>query len=320
MKPRPAVVAAILTVVALFLSACGGGGDESGAESTAATFSTCSRTDEVATASSKPVGDDTIFIGAFADWDESIASAYLMRNLLNRNGYTAQVKTMDIESAFTATAFDELDVLTDVWLPTTHQGYIDQYGDQLEALGCWYDNAKITIAVNDSSPAHSIGDLKTMGAAYQNTLVGIEPGAGETSVIAHQVIPAYGLHNLKMRNASTADMLESLRQAETNRANIAVTLWRPHWAYSEFDIRDLEDPKGKLGGTEGVWNFANKGFGERSPRAAQMFRNLKLSDAELSNLEDLITQKYRDAKDNAVIEWLNSHPAFADQVMSGSSG
>lgn len=321
MKPKLAVVTAVFAVIAVILCACGTGPDGSGAGTDASAFATCSPAKGVADAADKPVGDGTLYIGAFVGWDESLASAYLMKNILNRHGYDTEVKTMDVDAAFSATAFGDLDVLTDVWLPTTHQTYLAQYGTRLESLGCWYDNAKLTIAVTNSSPARSIADLETMGGEYDNTIVGIEPGAGETSLITDHVLPAYGLQNMTLRSSSTAEMLAALRQADTDHTNIAVTLWKPHWAYSEFDIRDLADPKGAMGGTDGIWTFATKGLDERSPRAAQMLTNLVLTDAELSDLEDLITQKYHGSDpDSAVIEWLNAHPAYADRLVAGSLG
>ncbi|MFW0786304.1 glycine betaine ABC transporter substrate-binding protein [Gordonia sp. CPCC 206044] len=327
MKRKLGVIAAALTAGALVLSACGasnsnsgGGGEETGSSNDLASkYATCSLTDGVGASSEKSVGDKDIVIGAFSGWDESTATAYLMKNILESNGYTASVKTLDAAAAFTATANGDVDVLTDVWLPTTHKTYLDKYGPQLTSLGCWYDSAKLTIAVNSSSPAKSIADLKTMGGDYGNTLVGIEPGAGETAVVKNDMIPAYGLENLTFRTSSTAAMLASLKKAEADGSNVAVTLWKPHWAYSAFDIRDLEDPKGAMGGKEGIWNFATKGFDEQSPKAAQLFHNLILPDAELSQLEDLMTQKYGGINpEGAVNEWLNSHPEFATQLVSGS--
>lgn len=328
MRRKLGMVAAALTAGALVLSACSasnsnsdsasGGGTS--ASTAASKYANCSLTDGVADASSLSDGTDkNITIGAFSGWDESTATAYLMKNIVTANGYTADVKTLDAAAGFTATAKGDVDVLTDVWLPTTHKTYIEQYGSQLEPLGCWYDSAKLTIAVNSSSPAKSIADLKTMGGDYNNTLVGIEPGAGETGVVKNDVIPAYGLENLTFTTSSTAAMLASIKKAEADNSNVAVTLWKPHWAYAAFDIRDLDDPKGAMGGKEGIWNFATKGFAEKYPKAAQLFKNLIVPDADLAELENLMTQKYGGTNPEAAVnEWLTTHPDFANQLKSGS--
>ncbi|GAB91710.1 putative glycine betaine ABC transporter substrate-binding protein [Gordonia rhizosphera NBRC 16068] len=314
----PRLLAAVLTVSALVLGACGTGGGGSGNDA-ATEFASCSVTAGVADARNEPVGNEDVIIAAFVGWDESAASAYLMGRILADNGYNAQVKTLDIGVAFSATADGIVNALTDVWLPTTHRSYIDQYRARMEPLGCWYDHGRSTIAVNSSSPARSIADLATMGSDYGNTIVGIEPGAGETKLIQNSVIPEYGLEKLTLRSTSTAEMLAALEQAHTDRTNIAVVMWRPNWAYAAFDIRDLEDPKGTMGGQEGLWNFATKGFTDRSPRAAQMFTNLILSDENIAGLEELMVRKYgRADPEAAVSEWLTAHPDFEDRLVSGT--
>ncbi len=329
----------LLTVGALALSACGvsnsgGAGNDQAAGSSstssssaadmASKFSTCDTSKGAKDVSAtQGTGKDgtSVKIAAFSGWDESIASAYLMKNVLNDDGYKASVKVLQAAPAFTALAQGDVDVLTDVWLPKTHKTYIDKYGSKLESLGCWYDSAKLTIAVNKSSPAQSIADLKTMGDKYNNTITGIEPGAGETGVVKNEMMPAYGLDNMKLVTSSTSAMLAAIRKSENDNSNVVVTLWKPHWAYSAFDIRDLKDPKGAMGGKEGIWNFATKGFGKDHPKAAQLFDNLIIPDSDLSQLEYLMSQKYKGKNpDAAVHDWLGKHPEFAKKLAKGSLG
>lgn len=325
----------LLAVGALALSACGvsnsggagndqAGGSASSASDTASRFSSCDTAKgakDVSSTQGTGKDDTTVKIAAFSGWDESIASAYLMKNVLNQDGYKASVQVLQAAPGFTALAQGDVDVLTDVWLPKTHKTYLDKYGDKLEPLGCWYDSAKLTLAVNKSSPARSIADLKSMGDKYDNTITGIEPGAGETGVVKDEMMPAYGLDNMKLVTSSTSAMLAAVRKAESDKSNIVVTLWKPHWAYSAFDIRDLKDPKGAMGGKEGIWNFATKGFSADHPKAAQLFDNLTIPDSELSQLEYLMTQKYKGKNpDAAVKEWLGKHPEFAKDLAAGSLG
>ena len=90
---------------------------------------------------------------------------------------------------------------------------------------------------------------------------------------------------------------------------------------ARLDIRDLDDPLGALGGTEGIWSFATEGFAGAAPKAAQMFANLILSDAELADLEYLMVARHdRSDPDGAVVEWLGAHPDFADRLVRGTLG
>lgn len=327
MKKKLGMVAATLLAGSLALTACGSSntsntspesGGESGAADAAAQYKDCKIGENAKSAESAETGDKTVKIGAFSGWDESIASANLMKAVLEKNGYTASVKVLSAAPGFIGVAKGDIDLLTDVWLPTTHKKYIAEYGDKMESLGCWYGTAKLTIAVNSSSPAKSIEDLKSQADEYNNELVGIEPGAGETGVVKDDVIPQYGLDKLKFTTSSTSAMLSAIDRAEKKKTNVAVTLWKPHWAYAAYDVRDLEDPKGALGGKEGLWTFATKGFTDKHPKAGQLFKNLAVPDAKLAELEKLMTQKYK-GKDpsGAVDEWLKDNPDFEKQIEQG---
>lgn len=327
MKRRIGLIAAALSAGALALTACGasntGGGTEAepGGESTDSPYATCTVGETAKDVSStEGTGEDgkDISIAAFSGWDESTATAYLMKHVLEEDGYTVKVQTLDAAPAFTAAAKGDVDVLTDVWLPTTHATYIDEYGEDIEPLGCWYDHAKLTIAVNSDSPAKSIADLPDMVDDYNGELIGIEPGAGLTKQTEEEAIPTYGLEDYEFTATSTSAMLASIKRAENKGENVVVTLWRPHWAYAAFDIRDLEDPEGAMGGSEGIWNFATKGFEDEHPKAAQLFRNMTLPDDQLGDLEDLMVNKYDGEDPEAAVEdWVKDNPDFADQLAKG---
>ncbi|WP_026927682.1 glycine betaine ABC transporter substrate-binding protein [Granulicoccus phenolivorans] len=259
-----------------------------------------------------------IKIGAFNGWDESFATAHLLKAILTEQGYQVSVQSFEAAPAFAGTAGGDIDLVTDVWLPTTHASYIQQYGNQLVPLGCWYDNAKLTIAVNDSSPAKSIADLATMGDQYNNVLYGIEPGAGLTKQTQQKAIPEYGI-KMEFRVSSTPAMLAEVSRATQAGQNVAVTLWRPHWAYSAFPMRDLEDPKGAMGGAETIYSAGRPGLDTDNPKLAQIVKNMALTDDQLSGLEDLMMNKYKgENHDAAVAEWLQANPDFKQKMLAGT--
>lgn len=324
----PALVAALsLTLAACGASNEGGGSGQPGGEgSEAAQIPAAWQSCEVGGQSqsvtdTQGTGQDSdtdITIGAFNGWDESFATAHLLKAVLAEQGYNVTVQAFEAAPAFAGTAGGDIDVITDVWLPTTHTSYIQQYGEQLVQLGCWYDNAKLTIAVNDSSPARSIEDLATMGDQYNNVLYGIEPGAGLTKQTQEKAIPEYGIQ-MEFRVSSTPAMLAEVSRATQANENVAVTLWRPHWAYSAFPMRDLEDPKGAMGGAETIYSAGRPGLDTDNPKLAQIVKNLVLTDDQLSGLEDLMMNKHNgENHDAAVAEWLQANPEFSQQLLAGS--
>ncbi len=298
-----------------------GGGQQSAA---ASAWSECKPGQHAADASGMPEdGDKNVTLGAFNGWDESFATTHLLKAVLEKEGYTVDIQAFEAAPAFTGTARGDIDVITDVWMPVTHPQYIDQFGDDLVHLGCWYDNAKLTIAVNDSSPAKSIADLATMKDEYGGQLYGIEPGAGLTKTTREKAIPTYKLEDWEFVVSSTPAMLAQVDRATKGNENVAVTLWRPHWAYSAYPMRDLEDPEGAMGGAEIISSAGSKEFAEKSPKAAQIVKNLALGDDELAELEDyMMSPQQQDGKnhDAAVAQWLEKHPDFAEQLVKGELG
>ena len=60
---------------------------------------------------------------------------------------------------YTGLAQGDVDIYPSAWPELTHAEYMDTYGDDIEDLGAYYDNAKLTIAVPEYSELNSIADL-----------------------------------------------------------------------------------------------------------------------------------------------------------------
>lgn len=267
-------------------------------------------------------GDEKeISIGIPSGWDEGIAVSNLWISILEDKGYEVDSQTADVGVIYTGLAGGDFDLTYDVWLPYTHANYEEEYGDQVTDLGVWYDDAKLTIAVNEDSPAQSLEDLADMADEYGNKLVGIEAGAGLTQVTQDEVIPTYGLEGMDYSISSTPAMLAELKGATDAGNNIAVTLWRPHWAYDEFPVRDLEDPEGALGDAEEIHMWGAEDFGDRYPELKGWLENFTLDDEQLFSLENLMfnDEEYADDPQAAVDAWLEENPDFVDQVTGGGS-
>lgn len=340
MNRKIAAMTGLLSAGALVLAGCGsvsnegtagggteGGKAEGGAEQSESTWETCTMgADAASVADIEGTGEDSdtdISMVAFNGWDESFASAHLLKAVFEEDGYTVDIQALDAAPGFTGVAQGDIDMMTDVWMPVTHETYIDQYGEDLVHMGCWYDNAKLTIAVNEDSPAQTIADLAEMGDEYNNTLYGIEAGAGLTRQTQEEAIPTYGLEDYEFVISSTPAMLAEVDGKTSRDENIAVTLWRPHWAYSAFPMRDLEDPEGAMGGTELIISAGRPGFDEENPKAAQITRNLILNDDQLASLEDLMMSEENfngEDHDAAVAQWLEENPDFVDDLKAGTLG
>lgn len=283
----------------------------------ALTLTACASDDSEGSSDSTASGDEnSVSIGIPAGWDEGIAVSNLWATILEDKGYDVETETADVGVIYTGLAGGDFDVTFDVWLPYTHAEYLEEYGDQVSDLGVWYDQAKLTIAVNEDSPAQTLDDLAGMADEYGNKLVGIEAGAGLTKITQEEVIPTYGLDGMDYTISSTPAMLAELKSATDAGDNVAVTLWRPHWAYDEFPIRDLEDPEGTLGEAEEIHMWGTTDFADRYPELSGWLADFTLTDEQLFSLENMMfnDEAYEGDEGAAVDAWLEANPDFVETV------
>lgn len=256
-----------------------------------------------------------VSIGIPSGWDEGVVVSHAMAIALEDQGYSVDLTDADIGLVFTSIASGDMDLLLDGWLPLTHGSYLDQYGDQIEDLGPWYDDAKLALAVNSDAPIQSIEELADNADVFNNEIIGIDAGAGLTQATQDAAIPTYGLEGMNFKVSSTAAMLAALDSAMAADEDIVVTLWSPHWAYGAYDIRDLEDPEGAYGGAESIHAFARDGFSEEHPEISEMLKAFELSGEELSDLENYALNENKDRPlPETIAEWLEQNTDVRDRM------
>lgn len=253
-------------------------------------------------------------VGVFNGWPEGEAASILWKLVLEDKGYNVNLEYANAGPVFAGIAGGDYDVAFDGWLPLTHQSYMDEYGDKLTDLGAWNDEASLTMAVNEDAPITSLDEMAANADEFGNRIVGIEPGAGLTKVTQEQVIPGYGLEGMEFITSSTPAMLAELTAALEDGENIAVTLWRPHWAYDEFPIRDLEDPKGTLGDAESLHSIGKANFATDYPNLTGWINNFKMGSELLYSLENVLYNSGADASDyeSIVAKWMTENQDYVD--------
>lgn len=300
---RPQPVTALVGVVVLALVAGGMGFLGSGGASST-------------TASGANTGHGKKISLGYIPWDEGIASTFLWKELLERRGYEVDTKQLEAGALYTGLAGGQIDFQTDAWLPVTHSQYWAKYHDKLEDLGSWYGPTSLELTVPSyMKDVNSLADLKGKGDRFKGRIVGIEPSAGMMGILNDKVLKQYGLEGeYKVVDGSTSGMLAELKRAYAKKEPIAVTLWSPHWAYSTYDLKKLEDPQGAWGKGDGVHTLARKGFGAENPEVAAWLKNFKLSEKELTGLEAVIQETGKGKEQEAVRTWLDRNPGVAQRL------
>ncbi|MER7972605.1 ABC transporter permease/substrate binding protein [Streptomyces sp. NPDC096080] len=300
---RPSPQIAVIGVVVLALVAGGMG-----------VFGGSGGSTEVA--DGKDVGQGKKISIGYIPWDEGVASTFLWKEILEQRGYQVEAKQFDAGPLYTALAQGSVDFETDSWLPTTHAEYWKKYGSKLDDLGAWYDQTSLELTV----PAYmkdinSLADLKGKASTFGGKITGIESSAGETGLLKSKILKAYGLEKeYKVVDSSTPAMLAELKRAISKKEPIVVPLWSPHWAYNDYDLKKLKDPKGAWGTGDGVHTLSRKGFADENPVVGKWLKDFELDEKQLTSLEAEINKAGKGKQQDAVRSWLKDNPGLVDKL------
>jgi glycine betaine/proline transport system substrate-binding protein len=286
----------------------------------ALTLTSCASGDQAEGGAGAGAGDlGTITLGYLPAWTDGLSTAYLLEDQLTKLGYTVELEELtEAGPLYAGLAQGDVDIYPSAWPELTHAAYMERYGDDIEDLGSYYDNATLTIAVPDYVDITSIDELADNADRFGGRIVGIEPGAGLTRQTQESMIPAYGLSDTyELVTSSTAAMLTELDSAIAAERDIVVTSWRPFWANEAYGLRDLEDPKGAMGEPEALHFLATAGFAEAYPEAAELIAGIQLSDADYATLEDMVVNEYGEGREaEAVDAWIAANPEAFDTLLA----
>lgn len=218
----------------------------------------------------------------YVNWAEGIAMTNVAKAVLEENGYEVKMQNADTAPVFASLSRGTADAFLDVWMPVTHHDYMSQYGDALEILGDNYDEARIGLVVPTYVTINSIDELNEHKDKFKSEIVGIDAGAGIMKA-AEKAIPEYDL-DFKLLTSSGAAMTATLKKAIDRGDWVVVTGWTPHWKFSRFDLKMLDDPKKIFGDAEKIQTVARKGFSEEHPFVAQFLTNMKYNNEQISEL------------------------------------
>lgn len=105
-------------------------------------------------------------------------------------------------------------------------------------------------------------------------------------------------------------MLASLEDAYRREAPIAITLWQPHWAYAQYDLKALEDPKQAYGGGDDIKWMSVKGFAKQYADVTAMLDAWQMSHKQLADL--MLTIEKAGDPDKGAKQWIAEHRERVD--------
>lgn len=256
---------------------------------------------------------DVITIGCMPSWTDSTTMAFLLQRQLEELGHTVEFETFtDAAIAYTALAEGAIDLYSSTWPDVTHAAHVEEYGDRLEDLVTYNRSATTMLAVPEHTDLSSIEGLTADPARFDGRIIGIEPGAGLTTMVQDSVMPQYELEeSFELITSSTPAMLTELQNAIDERVDVVVTLWQPFWAYHALPVKPLEDPAGAFRAPETLHVTGRSGFAADFADAAEYIGEIVLSDEEFRAVESVMLDAFdegEEAEAEAVESWIEANP------------
>lgn len=259
--------------------------------------------------------DQPIRLG-YIDLSFHLASAGVVKEILERHGHTVELRAAPHEAMFQLLHAKEVDIVSSAWLPASHGGYLAPSLDEVEKLTVLYEPYCLW-GVPDYVPADvlaSVDDLKKPEVLdkMDRVIDGINPGAG-ISRFSTAMIDAYGLREFGYRfePGSEATAFAKFERAVADKRWLVLPLWSPQYLHHDYRIRSLAEPKGLLGGQDQATLVARKAVLPKiAPAALEELRGLYLGNDVVTDLEHAIRVEGLSAQD-AARRWLATQGATA---------
>lgn len=151
----------------------------------------------------------------------------------------------------------------------------------------------------------------SVGKSVDYKITGIDPGAGIMQA-TEQAVEDYGLDDWKLISGSSAAMTAALKKAYDKKEPIIITGWNPHWMFSKYDLKYLDDPEGSYGGAEEIHTIGRLGLKDDHPEAHKVLSQFNWKDEDMGAVmvdieegekPEAAAQKWVDENKDKVAEW-----------------
>lgn len=281
---------------ALFLAACDDNGETADNEEEAV--------DTV-------VDGDAITL-SYVNWDSEIASTNVVGAVLQDMGYDVSLTALDNAIMWESISSGETDGMVSAWLPQTHAAQLEEYEDNIVSLGTNLEGAVVGLVVPEYMDVDSIADLSDEAG---QTITGIEAGAGVVAASEQALEDYENLDGWNVQTSSSGAMVTELSTHIQNEDEIIVTGWSPHWKFSSYDLKYLDDPEGSFGGAETIETFVREGLEEDLPEAYALLDNFNW---ETDHMEEVMLEIEEGADPaDAARNWVDNNQDIVSEWTDG---
>ncbi|QGU00413.1 Glycine betaine ABC transport system, glycine betaine-binding protein OpuAC [Candidatus Syntrophocurvum alkaliphilum] len=242
----------------------------------------------------------------YVEWVCATASSYVIADILeNKMGYNVEVMPLSVGAMFEGLVSGDGDFMTTAWLPVTHKNYMDTMGDDFDFVGINTEGAYLGLVVPDYVTISSIEEMAEYKDKFKGEIVGIDPGASMMAA-TEQLIIDYDLEGFNLVEGTDATMTAALSRAIERDEWVAVTGWTPHWKFSRWNLKFLEDPKGLYGEEEYIGTIARKGLNEDMPEVYELISNFEWDVNDLASAIELAEEEGA-TSESAAAKWVEEN-------------
>jgi len=248
------------------------------------------------------------------NWAENVAVSNMWKIILEEQGYEVTLENVDKAILYEGLESGDIDIGMEIWLPNTDGKFYEEYQDVIDWREEWYEGTDLALTVPSYVEGiNSIEDLKGNADQFDGEIVGIDPGASIMS-LTEEVMSTYELDNYELLSSSEPTMLTELQTKMDNEEPIVVTLWKPHWVFSEMDLKLLEDPENVYGDSENISYAARLGLEDEHPEVVEWFDNFMLNDDQLGSLMASLNEADKEAE--GAQNWIDENQDVIDEWLT----
>lgn len=241
---------------------------------------------------------------AYVEWAETVASTNVVKTVLEDMGYEVDITPVSAAAMWQATASGDVDGFVGGWLPATHSDYYEKLKDEVNVVNENLEGAKIGLAVPEYVDIDTIAELNANADMFGGEIIGIDPGAGIMGK-TEKAIDQYNLDNMDLVSGSGATMTAVLKDRYEDKQPVVVTAWTPHWMFSRWDLKYLEDPKNTFGDAEHIATVVRKDLQEDQPEVYNFLKNFEWS---LEDCQQVMLWIENSSPEEAAKRWVKENP------------
>ena len=245
----------------------------------------------------------------YVEWPCATITHYIAKEVIEtRLNQQVEMLPVSVPLMFQALANKQADASLSVWLPLTHESYMEKLGSKLVDLGPIVGGCRLAWVVPDYVPITTMEGLRGQADKFKGRVYGIEPGANY-GLQSERAIKEYGLDGFELIESSDALMVATLADAIRRNEWVVVTGWAPHWKFARWPLHFLEDSKKLFGGEEGIHVITRLGLAESNPKLNAFLDNFFFTDTQ--QLQILMDAIQHDAPEVVAKRFVQENP---DQV------